>query len=135
MAHVGIAVRSLEEHLPLYRDVLRLPLVGVEEVPEQKVRVAMFKAGDANIELLEPLGPDSPIASFLEKRGEGLHHIAYASDDIAADIAHLQSHGVRMIDERPRQGAHGTLIAFLHPSSSGKVLTELCQHQGATHEH
>ncbi len=135
IAHIGIAVRSLAEHLPFYRDVLRLPLQGIEEVPEQKVRVAMFRAGEATIELLEPLTPDSPIASFLDKRGEGLHHIAYATDDIVADIAHLQAQGVRMIDEKPRSGAHGTAIAFLHPASSGKVLTELCQHRGENHEH
>ncbi len=135
LAHIGIAVRSLEEHLPFYRDGLHLPLEGIEEVPEQKVRVAMFRIGESTLELLEPTSPDSPIASFLEKRGEGLHHLAYESDDIAAQIADLKSHGVRMLDELPRRGAHGTAIAFLHPSSSGKVLTEICQHQGEAHEH
>ncbi|MGQ9559218.1 MAG: methylmalonyl-CoA epimerase [Candidatus Oleimicrobiaceae bacterium] len=135
LAHIGIAVRSLEEHAPFYRDVLHLPLQGIEEVPEQKVRVAMFRIGESTIELLEPTSPDSPIASFLEKRGEGLHHLAYESDDIVAQIADLKSHGVRMLDELPRRGAHGTAIAFLHPSSSGKVLTEICGHQGETNEH
>jgi len=135
IAHIGIAVRSLDEHLPFYRDALHLPLQGIEEVPEQKVRVAMFRVGEATIELLEPTSPDSPIASFLEKRGEGLHHLAYESDDIVGQIADLKAHGVRMLDEVPRRGAHGTAIAFLHPSSSGKVLTEICQHQGESHEH
>ncbi|MBC7185726.1 MAG: methylmalonyl-CoA epimerase [Calditrichaeota bacterium] len=135
IAHIGIAVRSLADHLTFYRDVLGLPLQAMEEVPEQKVRVAMFKVGEATIELLEPLSPDSPIASFLEKRGEGLHHVAYESDDIVAEIAHLQQHGVRMLDQVPRRGAHDTEIAFIHPSSSGKVLTEICQHRGESHEH
>lgn len=135
LAHIGIAVRSLEEHVPFYRDVLHLTLQGIEEVPEQKVRVAMFRIGESTIELLEPTTPDSSIASFLEERGEGLHHLAYESDDIVAQIADLKSHGVTMVDELPRRGAHGTAIAFLHPSSSGKVLTEICGHQGETNEH
>lgn len=125
--HIGIAVRSLDEQIPFYRDVLGLVFKGLESVPEQKVRVAMFGVGEVNIELLEPTSPESPIAGFLEKKGEGMHHIAYQVDDLEAQIAAATARGVQMIDEKPRGGAHGTRIAFLHPKSSGKVLTELTQ--------
>jgi len=125
--HIGIAVSSLEAHLPFYRDVLKLEYQGTETVPDQKVRLAVFRVGEVSIELLEPTAPDSPIAGFIEKRGEGVHHLAYQVDEIEAQIAGLQAAGVQMIDEKPRAGAHGTRIAFLHPKSSGKVLTELTQ--------
>jgi methylmalonyl-CoA/ethylmalonyl-CoA epimerase len=125
--HVGVAVASLEERIPFYRDVLGLPFKGIETVAEQKVRVAMFGVGEINIELLEPTAPDSPIAGFLEKKGEGVHHLAYEVDDIEKQIEVVTAQGVEMIDARPRNGAHGTRIAFLHPKSSGKVLTELTQ--------
>ena len=125
--HIGIAVASLDATLPFYRDTLAMPFHGIEEVVEQKVRVAMLGIGEAKIELLEPTSPDSPIAKFLEKNGPGIHHIAYQVDDIVAAIASMQESGARMIDEQPRSGAHGTQIAFIHPKSSNGVLTELCQ--------
>ncbi len=125
--HIGIAVQSLDVTLPFYRDSLGMPFHGTEEVPEQKVKVAMLGIGEAKIELLEPTSPDSPIAKFLEKSGPGIHHIAYEVDDIEAAIAHMLQQGARMIDEQPRNGAHGTRIAFVHPKSSNGVLTELCQ--------
>ena len=127
--HIGIAVSSLEAHLPFYRDVLKLEYQGTQTVPDQKVRLAVFRVGEVSIELLEPTAPDSPIAGFIEKRGEGVHHLAYQVDEIEAQIAGLRAAGVQMIDEKPRGGAHGTRIAFLHPKSSGKVLTELTQVQ------
>lgn len=126
--HIGIAVESVEEALPFYRDMLGLKLLGTEEVPSQKVRVAMLAVGEARIELLEPTSQDSPIAGFLQKRGQGIHHIAYAVDDAAAAVEELTDKGVRMIDSSPRQGAGGSRIAFVHPKASGRVLTEICQH-------
>ncbi len=125
--HIGIAVGSLEAHIPYYRDVLKLEYLGTETVPDQKVRVASFRVGEVTIELLEPTSPDSPVAGFLEKRGEGVHHLAYQVDDIDAQIASLQTAGVQMIDAEARGGAHGTRIAFLHPRSSARVLTELTE--------
>lgn len=125
--HVGIAVKSLEEALPFYRDNLAMPFAGIEEVAEQKVRVAMLQIGEAKIELLEPTSEDSPIAKFLEKNGSGVHHLAYEVDDCAAAIAKMVADGARMIDSVPRNGAHGTKIAFVHPKSSNGILTELCQ--------
>ena len=125
--HIGIAVSSLEEHIPFYRDVLGLKWAGSEEIADQKVKVAMFRAGEVNIELLEPLSEDSPIAKFIEKRGEGIHHIAYRTDNIITEIGGLKNQEVQMIDEKARGGAHGAQIAFIHPRSSGKVLTEICQ--------
>lgn len=125
--HIGIAVASLEDALPFYRDNLAMDFAGIEEVAEQKVRVAMLQVGESKIELLEPTAQDSPIAKFLEKNGTGIHHIAYEVDDIEAAIAKLTGDGVRMIDSVPRNGAHGTRIAFIHPKSSNGILTELCQ--------
>jgi methylmalonyl-CoA/ethylmalonyl-CoA epimerase len=125
--HIGIAVTSLEAALPFYRDNLSMPFAGIEEVAEQKVRVAMLEIGESKIELLEPTSPDSPIAKFIEKNGVGIHHIAYEVDDIEAAIAKVMGDGGRMVDEVPRNGAHGTRIAFIHPKSSLGVLTELCQ--------
>jgi len=125
--HIGIAVISLDEALLFYRDNLGMVLQGIEEVAEQKVKVAMLQIGEAKIELLEPIGPDSPVAKFLEKNGPGIHHLAYEVDDIMQAIARLEQEGARMIDRTPRNGAHGTQIAFVHPKSSGGVLTELCQ--------
>lgn len=125
--HVGIAVNSLDEALPFYRDNLGMAFKGIEEVAEQKVRVAMLQVGESKIELLEPLSPESPVAKFLEKNGPGIHHLAYEVADIKAAIARLEGEGARMIDWMPRNGAHGALIAFIHPKSSGGVLTEICQ--------
>lgn len=131
--HIGIAVQSLDATIPFYRDALGMPFQGIEEVAEQKVRVAMLGIGEAKIELLEPTSPDSPIAKFLEKNGQGIHHIAYEVADIRAAIDHMQSQGARMIDEQPRNGAHGSQIAFVHPKSSNGVLTELCQSGCCSH--
>lgn len=128
--HIGIAVRSLEEHIPFYRDVLGLKEGGVKEVADQKVKVAMFKAGKVNIELLEPTSAESPIAKFIEKKGEGMHHIAYQTDDIKNELAGMKAKNIQLIDEEPRGGAHGSRIAFLHPKSSARVLTEICQVAG-----
>lgn len=124
--HIGIAVKSLDESLPFYRDQLGMSFQGFEEVAEQKVKVAMLRIGESMIELLEPTSEDSPVARFLEKSGPGIHHIAYEVSDIEAAIAELQAQGARMIDTVPRSGAHGTRIAFVHPKSSNGVLTELC---------
>lgn len=126
--HVGIAVESLESSVPFYRDVLGLEDLGREEVPAQKVRVAMFRVGEARIELLEPTSPDSPIAQFLEKKGPGIHHIAYSVADASGAVRSLVGNGIEMIDREPRMGAGGSMIAFVHPRSSGKVLTEICEH-------
>lgn len=125
--HIGIAVKSLDDAIPFYRDNLGMACVGIEEVAEQKVRVAMLEIGESKIELLEPTSEESPVARYIEKSGAGIHHIAYEVADIEAAIATLLADGVRMVDEKPRTGAHGTRIAFIHPKSSGGVLTELCQ--------
>lgn len=125
--HIGIAVQSIAVVMPFYRDQLGMEFLGSEEVAEQKVMVAMLAVGESKIELLEPTSPESPVAKFIEKNGQGIHHIAYEVEDIEAAIAKMISDGARMIDEKPRHGAHGTLIAFVHPKSSHGVLTELCQ--------
>ena len=125
--HIGIAVQSIDAVMPFYRDQLGMEFLGCEEVTEQKVKVAMLAVGESKIELLEPTSPDSPVARFLEKSGQGVHHVAYEVADIEAAIAKMISDGARLIDETPRHGAHGTLIAFVHPKSSHGVLTELCQ--------
>ncbi|TFH05158.1 MAG: methylmalonyl-CoA epimerase [Candidatus Thorarchaeota archaeon] len=127
IAHIGIAVESIEQWVGFYRDVLGLEYGGSEEVPEQKVRVAFLTIGESNIELLEPTSGDSPIAKFLETRGSGIHHIAIQVDDIEAALAHLHEAGARLIDSKPRIGAHNMKIAFIHPKASGGVLLELCQ--------
>ncbi len=125
--HIGVAVTSLEEALPFYRDSLGMTFSGTEEVPSQLVRVAFLSVGESKIELLEPTSPESPVAKFLEKNGPGVHHVAYGVEDIEAAIASLVAKGTRMIDAVPRNGAHGARIAFIHPKSSGGVLTELCE--------
>lgn len=129
--HIGIAVKSLDEHRAFYERTLGARFESVEEVADQKVRVAFFLIGEpgheVRLELLEPTSDDSPIAAFLEKRGEGLHHIAYTVSDIEGRLAALKEEGVRLIDESPRDGAHHTKIAFLHPKASKGVLTELCE--------
>ncbi|MGM0416324.1 MAG: methylmalonyl-CoA epimerase [Thermodesulfobacteriota bacterium] len=125
--HIGVAVTSIEEALPYYRDQLSMNYEGDEVVAEQKVKVAFLQIGDSRIELLEPTSDDSPVAGFLKKNGPGVHHIAYEVDDLVSALQKLESQGVRLIDKEPRNGAHGTKIAFVHPKSSGGVLTELCQ--------
>jgi methylmalonyl-CoA/ethylmalonyl-CoA epimerase len=125
--HIGIAVRSIEAQRPFYEGVLGAVFEDVEVIPDQKVRVGFFRVGDVRLELLEPTDSTSTVASFLEKRGEGLHHIAFSVEDIEARIAELKQSGVRMIDETPRPGAHHLRIAFVHPKSTFGVLTELCE--------
>ncbi len=125
--HLGIAVKSLETAIPFYRDQLGMTFEGTEEVAEQKVKVAFLQIGESRIELLEPTADDSPIAKFLEKKGEGVHHTAYEVDDIEVALADLKAKGIRLIDETPRRGAHNSLIAFIHPKATGGVLTEICQ--------
>lgn len=126
--HIGIAVRDLDAQVSLYRDRLGLALEGIEEVPSQQVRVAFFAAGGSRIELLASTSPDGPIARHIDRRGEGLHHVAYRVPDIRVAMAEAAARGLRLIDEEPRPGAHGTLVCFLHPKSTGGVLTELVQH-------
>jgi methylmalonyl-CoA/ethylmalonyl-CoA epimerase len=128
--HIGIAVRSIEAQRPFYEGTLGAVFEGVEEVADQKVRVGFFRVGDVRLELLEPTDPASTVAVFLDKRGEGLHHVAYTVDGIEARIAELKQSGLRMIDESPRPGAHHMRIAFVHPKSSCGVLTELCEPAG-----
>jgi methylmalonyl-CoA/ethylmalonyl-CoA epimerase len=125
--HIGIAVTSIDETIPFYRDMLGMALLGIEEVAEQQVKVAMLQIGESKIELLEPTSPDSPVARFLEKNGPGVHHLAYEVEDIETAILKLEREGMRMIDRTSRAGAHGARIAFIHPKSSNGVLTELCQ--------
>jgi methylmalonyl-CoA epimerase len=128
--HLGLAVRSIGEASRFYRDVLGLTEQGHEEIPSQKVRVVFFEVGEVRIELLEPTAEDSPIARFLDQKGPGLHHISYRVEDLPATLAALKSAGVRLIDERPRDGAQGMKIAFAHPQSTEGVLTEFCQAVG-----
>jgi methylmalonyl-CoA/ethylmalonyl-CoA epimerase len=125
--HIGIAVKNLEESLGFYRDVLGLEVEGVEEVEEQKVKVAFLPVGDTEVELLESTSEDGPIAKFIEKNGEGIQHIAFRVDNIEEAIAHMKEKGLRMIDESPRYGAGGAKIAFVHPKSSNRVLVELSE--------
>ncbi|MGC9361761.1 MAG: methylmalonyl-CoA epimerase [Candidatus Syntrophosphaera sp.] len=126
ISHIGIAVRDLEEGIAFY-EKLGLTLEGVEEVPSQKVKVAFFPCGDTRIELLAPTSEDSPVARFIEKKGEGIQHMAFAVDDLPAALAKAESNGIRLIDKEPRPGAHHADIAFLHPKSSMGVLIEFCK--------
>jgi methylmalonyl-CoA/ethylmalonyl-CoA epimerase len=124
--HLGIAVKSIEEQLPYYEQVLGVTCYNIEEVADQKVKTAFFKVGKTKIELLEPTSEDSTIAKFIEKRGEGIHHIAFAVPDVQSALNEVESKGVQLIDKAPRGGAEGLKIAFLHPKSTHGVLTELC---------
>ena len=125
--HIGIAVKSIEESLPLYRNLLGLREVVVEDLPERKVRVAEFSLAGVTIELIEALTPDSPIAAFIERKGEGIHHIALETDDIRAELARLKAEGVEPLSAAPSRREGRYEIAFLHPRSTGRVLFELCQ--------
>lgn len=127
--HIGIAVRSIEERAALYR-ILGLEVGGEEEVATEKVKVAFLPVEGTRVELLQPTAPDSPIASFLSKRGEGIHHICFRVSDIRATMNELKSRGFRLLSEEPRPGAEGALVCFIHPSSGGGVLIELSQHGG-----
>lgn len=124
--HIGIAVRSLAEAVPFFERLLGTPCYATEEVADQKVRTAFFRIGQTKIELLESTAPDGPIGKFLEKRGEGVHHVAIAVPDVGKALAALAESGVELIDKFPRPGAEGLQIAFLHPRSTHGVLTELC---------
>lgn len=123
--HIGIAVRSLDEALPFYRDALGLTPSAVEEVPSQQVRTVFFDLAGVHLELLEPTSPESPIAKFLEKNGPGIHHLALKTDNITEQLAQAENAGCRLINQTPFEGAKGRLVAFLHPKSTGGVLLEL----------
>ncbi|MEM8866969.1 MAG: methylmalonyl-CoA epimerase [Verrucomicrobiota bacterium] len=125
--HLGIAVRDLDTAIDYYTNALGFTCEGREEVPSQKVKTAFFAVGEVHLELLEPTEEDSPIGKFLQKNGEGIHHIAFAVDDITGQLANASESGVRLIHEVPFQGAADKLVAFLHPKSTGGVLTEFCQ--------
>ncbi len=126
--HIGIAVSNLEESIKFYEEVLGLTCYSVEEVKEQKVKTAFFKLGQVKIELLESTDPEGPIAKFIEKRGQGVHHLAFAVDDIQGALEELDQKGVTLIDKTPRKGAEKLDIAFLHPKSTHGVLMEICTH-------
>ena len=125
--HIGIAVKSIEEQLPYYEGVLGLKCYNIETVEDQKVKTAFFKVGQTKIELLEPTSEESTIAKFIEKRGEGVHHIAFATKGVNEALKEMENKGVKLIDFQSRKGAEGLNIAFLHPKSTGSVLTELCE--------
>lgn len=126
--HLGIAVKSLDEAIPYYENILGMKCYSIEEVADQKVKTAFFKVGQTKLELLEPTSDESPIAKFIEKRGEGIHHLAFAVEDGVANVlAEMEGKGVRLIDKAPRKGAEGLNIAFIHPKSTHGVLTEFCE--------
>lgn len=131
--HIGIAVRNLETAIPYYENILGLKCYAVEEVAEQKVKTAFFKLGDTKIELLESTDPEGPIGKFIEKKGEGVHHLAFAVDGLESALAEVESKGITLIDKSPRKGAEGLHIAFLHPKSTMGVLTEFCEDKGSSH--
>lgn len=124
--HLGIAVRSLEEAIPVWEQLLGTKCYAVEEVAEQKVKTAFFKIGQTKIELLEATAPESPVAKFIENKGPGVHHVAFAVEDLPASLEKAEAAGIQLIDKAPRKGAEGLNIAFLHPKSTGGVLAELC---------
>ena len=127
--HIGIAVKNLEEAIPYYEKVLGLECYSIEEVKDQKVKTAFFKVGQTKIELLESTDPEGPIGKFIEKKGEGIHHIAFAVDDVNQALNDAENNGVRLIDKTGRKGAEGLNIGFLHPKSTFGVLTELCDNK------
>jgi len=124
--HIGIAVKNLEESIKYYEGILGLKCYAIEEVADQKVKTAFFKVGETKIELLESTDPEGPIGKFIEKKGEGIHHLAFKVNDLPEALKEAEEKGVRLIDNNPRKGAEGLNIAFLHPKSTGGVLTELC---------
>jgi methylmalonyl-CoA/ethylmalonyl-CoA epimerase len=125
--HIGVAVKNLDETLKFYEDILGMKCHGTETIEEQKVKVAFLPIGDTEVELLESTEEDGPIAKYIEKRGEGIQHIAFRVDDIEKAIAEMKEKGMRMIDEKPRYGAGGAKIAFVHPKSTHGILLELCE--------
>ncbi len=122
--HIGVAVKNLDKTVELYRDIFGFELLEIEEVPSQKVRVAKFDVNGVHIEFLEPTSEDSPIYKYIEKKGEGMHHIAYFTDDIEGELKKFKEKGIKLINEEPVKGSSGTYIAFVHPKSS-IILTEL----------
>lgn len=127
--HIGIAVKNLEESIRFYEQVLGLSCYAIEEVADQRVKTAFFMVGGTKIELLESTDPEGPIGKFIEKKGEGMHHMAFAVEEIENALAEAESKGVQLIDKAPRKGAEGLSIAFLHPKSTNSVLTELCENK------
>ncbi len=127
--HIGIAVTDLESSIKFYRDQLKLEFQGTEVVEEQKVKVAFFPVAESRLELLEATTADSPVAKFIERRGQGVHHVAFKVQNLAEKLEMLKEQGVALIDEKPRLGADGALIAFIHPKATGGVLVELCEHK------
>jgi methylmalonyl-CoA/ethylmalonyl-CoA epimerase len=127
--HIGIAVANLEESIAYYEGVLGLKCYAIEEVKEQKVKTAFFMVGQTKIELLESTDPEGPVGKFLEKKGEGVHHVAFATKGLEDALVQMEGKGVRLIDKQPRKGAEGLDIAFLHPKSTHGVLTELCENK------
>jgi methylmalonyl-CoA/ethylmalonyl-CoA epimerase len=132
--HTGIAVPDLEQWIPFYRDTLGMPLVHRETIASQGVEAVLLDVGDSHVELIAPLGPDTGVAKFLDKHGPGLHHVAYRVDDLDAALVSLSAAGIRLIDERPRIGIRGSRVAFVHPSATGGVLTELVEPAGHPHQ-
>jgi methylmalonyl-CoA/ethylmalonyl-CoA epimerase len=129
--HIGIAVSKLEDAIDFYEKVMGLACYNIEEVPEQKLRTAFFMVGQTKIELLESTDPEGPISKFIEKRGEGIHHIAFSVERIEEQLVHAANLGVRLIDSKPRKGAEGLDIAFLHPKATSGVLIELCENKSS----
>lgn len=125
--HIGIAVKNLDESIKYYENILGLKCYSIEEVHDQKVKTAFFLVGQTKIELLESTDPEGPIAKFIEKKGEGIHHIAFATENLNDSLKEIESKGIQLIDKVGRKGAEGLNIAFLHPKSTGGVLTELCE--------
>jgi len=125
--HIGIAVKNLDDSIKFYEEILGLKCYAVEEVTDQKVKTAFFQIGQTKIELLESTDPEGPIGKFIDKRGEGIHHIAYAANELESSLETLKNKGIKLIDEKPRPGAEGLSIAFLHPKDTHGVLTELCE--------
>ncbi len=125
--HIGIAVKNLEQAIAYYKDILGLSCYNIEEVPDQKVKTAFFMVGQTKIELLESTAEDGPIAKFIEKKGEGIHHLAFAVSGLSAILPEIEAKGIQLIDKQPRAGAEGLQIAFVHPKSTFGVLTEFCE--------
>ena len=125
--HIGIAVESLEKAIPYYETLLGIKCYAIEEVVDQKVKTAFFKVGDTKIELLESTNPEGPIGKFIEKKGQGIHHIAFAVDNVNEALTEVEANGIQLVDKQGRKGAEGLNIGFLHPKSTLGVLTELCE--------
>lgn len=130
--HIGIAVRSLAQSLPFYTETLQLPLLGIEEVESEGIKVAFIQVGEMKLELLEPQSDESAVAKFITKRGEGLHHVALGVDSIEDRINEIKTKGIVMIQDQPKIGAGGASVAFMHPKSTGSVLYEFCEKKGMT---